>query len=71
MARAFSGSSVWALRPFATFANVLQTDADGQVTNARDAGRRASAWLPQDLTDVPAVPPPGDLEVKLPGPFRA
>lgn len=56
---------------FAIFGNVLRVDEAGRVVNAKDAERRASAWLHQYMTGVLAEPPFEDWEVELHGPFGA
>ena len=53
----------------AIFGNVLRTDESGRVTNAKDAERRAAAYIRQYMTGEEAQPPFESWEVELHGPF--
>jgi hypothetical protein len=50
---------------YAIFANVLEIDESGQVTNAKYAERRAAQFILQYVTGRQADPPFQDWEVAL------
>ena len=50
---------------FAIFANVLEFDEVGEVTNAKHAEKRAAQYILQYMTGTPADPPFEDWETEL------
>jgi hypothetical protein len=51
---------------YAIFANVLELDADGNVTNAKHAERRAAQWIRSYVDSSYEVDPPfEDWEIAL------
>jgi hypothetical protein len=53
-------------QPFAVFANVLDVDDDGHVTNDQAAGRRAAQWIRAYCDSSYVVEPPfEDWETEL------
>ena len=50
---------------YAIFANVLEFDDTGEVTNAKHAEKRAAQYILQYMTGTPADPPFEDWETEL------